>query len=530
MATLERPKPLASSAISFEEEPEDVEDICSIESNVKEEEAILVELSNEPVEYEDNNTLADAPIIEDKPIENCLSPEVVQSLHSVKYVCLNVLDTLLQQVVKDLPIPQKERRLSDSSVDGSNNLLGSITQNTNLLLLANTSQPTTTMIRSHSTPSTSISHVHRVLDSSQELLFNAGHDYTLCCSLATLLSDVYRILELCQQQQESLEENVIVAEQKYRNASLENLFDTITHLRHERTAGLTKLLISNASQKVINLWNEMDQLMDIVSRLAIQQQPPTYSELHSNNTLPPPAYDLQKEKRQSMSDEKKASCPKSDLNELISAIDHLATVAPRLNNQRAALTERQVNELAASTLGKTVERLSRGRLEEQRAPLPAVISKHEMLHGLIHQIHTSASRSLDNQRVVPSVELQRKIDLASIHGLLDRLDRGRLMNQDSLSPEQLRLNDLMQTRDLLVKSLNRPAYHRQRYSMPANTKESHLLTNGLFCTERVECDQSKPTMDHNNTNSEDLHQLLDHVYKSKPQFDNQRAAFNVDLQ
>jgi hypothetical protein len=62
--------------------------------------------------------------------------------------------------------------------------------------------------------------------------------------------------------------------------------------------------------------------------------------------------------------------------------------------------------------------------------------------------------------------------------------------------------------------------------MPANTKESHLLTNGLFCTERVECDQSEL----NNNNREDLHQLLDHVYKSKPQFDNQRATFNVDSQ
>jgi hypothetical protein len=365
--------------------------------------------------------------------------KVVQSLHSVKYVCLNVLDALLQQVVKDLPIAQKERRLSDSSVDGSNNLLGSITQNTNLLLLANSSQPATTMIRSHSTPSTSISHVHRVLDSSQELLFNAGHDYTLCCSLATLLSDVYRMLEHCQYQQEAIEENVVIAQEKYKNTSLEDLFVTITQLRHVRIAGLTKLVNSNASAKVIQLWNEMDELMDIVSRLAIQQQPPTYNELHSNNNNmlpPPPAYEFEKENKQSMSDERISfsSCPKSDLNELISAIDHLAAVAPRLNNQRATLTDRQVDELAASTLGKTVERLSRGRLEDQRAPLPAVISKHEMLHGLIHQIHTSASRSLDNQRVVPTIELQRKMDLASIHGLLDRLDRGRLMNQVNQLP------------------------------------------------------------------------------------------------
>jgi hypothetical protein len=38
-----------------------------------------VELSNEPVEYDNNNkndTLSDKPIVDDEPIENCLAPEV----------------------------------------------------------------------------------------------------------------------------------------------------------------------------------------------------------------------------------------------------------------------------------------------------------------------------------------------------------------------------------------------------------------------------------------------------------------------
>jgi hypothetical protein len=94
----------------------------------------------------------------------------------------------------------------------------------------------------------------------------------------------------------------------------------------------------------------------------------------------------------------------------------------------------------------------------------------------------------------------------------------------------LLINDLTHTTDLLVKSLNRPAYNRQRFSM-SDAKERNLFISGLF--NKVESlegyrlvnqDAELPVKEAEE--DQDLHQLLDNIYKSKPQLDNQRASFS----
>jgi hypothetical protein len=360
---------------------------------------ILESLSQEPMEY-----------------TACLSAEVVTSLQSVKHICLNVLDLLLLQMVQDLSPQKQHRRLS---VDmGENFLLGSITQNTNLL-------QSTGMIRSKSSPpATSISDVYRILDNNN-VVSNSSTDYTLCCSLAALLNDVYRLLELTSSQpaSETVEprgDDVTELQQQ--------LHDKVSHFQQKRAAGIMKME-SDTSTEVMIIWDEMDHLMNIVvsglsaikqSQQQQQQQPPAYID----NT-PPPAYN-HNEKETSfvlVEDKKKTTTDTNDLDELLFAIDRLSNIAPRLNNQRAELTERQVKELAAATLGKTVERLSRGRMEDQRA------HKGGVLRDLVQQIHTSASRSLDSQRVHLNKQQQRNLDFASIHGVLDRMDKRRYTNQ-----------------------------------------------------------------------------------------------------
>ena len=491
---------------------------------------ILESLSKEPMDYGNNC---------------CLSAQVVESLQSVKHICLSVLDLLLLQIVKNLP-NKHVRRLSDPfSIQAPKNLLCSITQNTNLLQELSS----TPMARCKSSPpATSISDVYRILDSHPQRQFNA-QDYTLSCSLAALLNDVYRLLELNSTSQQDL----LKTEQQEDVALLQQeLHDQVSTFQSKRAAGIMSIDETDASQEMIMLWDEMDHLMNIVCKLAIQQQqqqPPAYNDNHELFSTtkdaihddasttpfipPPPAYESITSNSHDIKDKKSHNATETpaagDLDQLLTAIDRLSHVAPRLNNQRVELTEKQVKELAAATLGKTVERLSRGRMEDQRAPLP----KHQVLQDLVQQIQKSASRSLDNQRVALNVQRQKSMDFASIHGILKRLDKGRYTDQDWISHEEHLINDLTHTTDLLVKSLDRPAYNRQRFSLSA-VKERTLFMSGLF--NKVESlegyrlvnQDAKMSSNDNIDDNEDLQQLLNNIYKSsKPQLNNQRASFTL---
>ncbi|KAI8327941.1 hypothetical protein EDC96DRAFT_531156 [Choanephora cucurbitarum] len=443
MATLERKRKSISRPIQEDTQP------TTTVSSVQDDQDLLDDLAKEPVEY---NNLC------------CLSPQVVESLQSVKHTCLVVLDALLKQIIKELPPTQsnnRTRRLSDSSC----NLLSSLTQHTNVLQeLSND----TSMSRSQSTPPPAIiSDLYRLLDSN-----SAQHStqyYTLSCSLAALLNDIYRLLELNSTQQH---QDALLASRNDDITFLQQeLHDKVSTFRHERAQGIMSIVEQDASQEMIMLWDEMDHLMNIVTKLAIHQlAPPAYDESDNKIDIPTkeklPTYDSVVETNQ------------NDLDQLLDAIDRLSHTVPRLNDQRVCLTDTQMKELAAAALSKSIERLSKGRMENQCASLPAK-TRQEVLHDLVLQIQKSASRSLDNQRVVLNTQKQRNIELASIHGLVSRLEKTRYSDQDWISHEEMLIKDLSRTTDLLVKSLNRPAYNRQRYSLPA-TKERNMFMSSLF--------------------------------------------------
>ncbi|RCH81628.1 hypothetical protein CU098_006520, partial [Rhizopus stolonifer] len=430
-----------------------------------------------------------------------------------KHICLVVLDALLLQIVRDLPrSPHHARRLSDPSCT---NLLSSITHHTNTLHEFSSSS-STLMIRSQSSPTPAImSDIHRILDSSH----HTHQDYTLCCSLAALLNDVYRLLELnaTQQQQDKLLESTTDDV-----ASLQQeLHDKVSTFQKDRAQGVMSILAQEASQEMIMLWDEMDHLMNIVTKLAVQQWGlPAYDKIPKET---PPAYDTI---------HPCLSGKPNDLDQLLDAMDRLSHAAPRLNNQRVCLSESQVEALAAATLGKNIERLSRGRMEDQRASLP-LKTRHQVLQDLVHQVQKSASRSLDNQRVSLNVQTQKKMEFASLCGLVNRLEKTRYTDQEWISREERLIHDLLHTTDLLAKSLDRPAYQRQRFSMSA-IKKHHLFMSGLLNkVEKLErhrlVDQDAEFSNKNTSQDrEDLYRLLNRIYQStKPQLDNQRASFTV---
>ena len=101
-----------------------------------------------------------------------------------------------------------------------------------------------------------------------------------------------------------------------------------------------------------------------------------------------------------------------ELDSVSSAIERLYVVAPQLANQRVEPDRRQLRERQLAKLGNAIERLSKGRLNDQRAaPSPLVEEddqerearirrgKDQALDKLIDQIDRAASRTLTDQRV-----------------------------------------------------------------------------------------------------------------------------------
>lgn len=315
-------------------------------------------------------------------------------------------------------------------------LLNSIAQNTTRISMISYAKNTSsTMHRSDSSPAiVTMSNVHHMLSSNQQIFLSLADskDYSLCCALAALLSNVYRIidfaetsLERCPPPASTQDSNSVNDDDAGRNL-YQRLCNRMSIIRYEQMSILSTSCLS--SQGLADLWAETDRLMDAVYTLASSSHgtpPPSYHELYDQEDGRKghvPAYD------HTVSTAYNGKTQK-DLDTLLSAIDRLGKVAPRLNDQRAEISDRQAGELAAATLGKTVDRLSRGRMEDQRATLASTKLKEDMLYDLMAQIYNLASRTFDNQRVFVGSRLQRKMDEATIFGIMDRSQRGRMTSQ-----------------------------------------------------------------------------------------------------
>ncbi|KAI7898829.1 uncharacterized protein BX663DRAFT_564467 [Cokeromyces recurvatus] len=514
MATLERKKKKLNASRNSAEQQQQQDNIVHDDDLTND--PILESLSKEPMEYS-------RVIINSQ----CLSSEVINSLQSVKHVCLNVLDLLLLQIIKDLNY--YERR---SSCYEQSDLLDSITQNTNLIQEQFTSSP---MIRSQSSPTTTLSKVHEILDSHNTQM--SQHDYTLCCSLAALLNDIYHLLELNSIQQDSLSR--LSADSTLLQQELHN---KVSFFQREKAAGNITLDETDANQEIITTWDTMNHLMNVVKELVAQQQPPAYEAkpvINDSTNYPlyasPPAYEsimATKVEKVEKTEKRILSNHKEDLDELLNAIDKLAQIAPQFHNQRISFSEEQMKDLAAASLDKVIERLSRGRMEDQRVRLsPPKKNDKILLQELVQQIEKSALRSLDNQRVL-QCQQQKKLDFTFIRRIIfDRMNKKTYYtDHDWLSHEEVLIKDLTHTTDLLVKSLDSHRttfYNRQRYSMSA-MKERDLFMLRLF--NKVESLEGYRLVNQDanlKSKEEDLQHILNFIYKSKPRLDNQRASFSL---
>ncbi|GAA5878827.1 hypothetical protein JCM16303_007198 [Sporobolomyces ruberrimus] len=149
-----------------------------------------------------------------------------------------------------------------------------------------------------------------------------------------------------------------------------------------------------------------------------------------------------------------------DLDSVSQAIERLYDVSPQLANQRVEPDRRLLRERQLAKLGNAIERLSQGRLDDQRAKsLPATVHQpetqaersrreREAVDKLIERIDRAASRTLADQRVelngkrralVADNELSKPLTALSDpreakrrEYILEHTGKGRLAGQDAI--------------------------------------------------------------------------------------------------
>lgn len=401
--------------------------------------------------------------------------DVIESLITVKHVALLALDSLLHQIVSDqasasLRHSTKENLRNDTSrrrssfshaplsTNSTNSANSCNINRTKSQLLADIAHNATKLgtngemqqlePRRLSSPDiVTIKNIQRQLNSNSPFIPN--DDYSLACTLAALLGYLYRILELCEpKNSEAYHEtdsetdsgNSTNSRNSYHaNVILPNVLDDkdIYNALHKEVMTLQGRGASLSFQKDVAderlaIWNEIDRLMEIVASLCRDR----------SNTDPPPSYsndsyDFDEKGKLTNIDPPKYSSlnirvdnkkTQRDLENVISAIDRVYDVAPQLNDQRVELSNRQKRELTAATLSTAIQKLSRGRLEEQRAESSTVV-KYQTLNHLVDQIGKAAERSFVDQRVELSPRQARHIEIAKLNGVIERLEKNRLTNQ-----------------------------------------------------------------------------------------------------
>ncbi|KAF9568110.1 hypothetical protein EC968_003083 [Mortierella alpina] len=175
-----------------------------------------------------------------------------------------------------------------------------------------------------------------------------------------------------------------------------------------------------------------------------------------------------------------------DLNNVMSAIERLSKVAPRMDNQRVQLSTSQKRQMAQAHVAHTIERLSKGRWEDQRADVPTATQRARDLNGLVNQIVESARASYSTQRAELSPKQQWKLEGAKIGDKIERGEKMRMANQDWASPETVLLKDMTRlTNALYQQSSSSKAFATQRFTVSEDKAKNMALQGIISKIERV---------------------------------------------
>ncbi|KAG0352169.1 hypothetical protein BG005_008366 [Podila minutissima] len=195
-----------------------------------------------------------------------------------------------------------------------------------------------------------------------------------------------------------------------------------------------------------------------------------------------------------------------DLNNVMSAIERLSKVAPRMDDQRVQLSESQRRTMDGADVAHKIERLSRGRWENQRAAshstsyvkrpnerngegssiTAASVERTRDLNNLVNQIVESAKASYTNQKAEFSPRQQWKLEGSKIGDRIERGEKMRMSDQDWQAPEQVLLKDMTRlTNALYQQSATSQAFATQRFTLTEDKARTMALQGIISKIERL---------------------------------------------
>ncbi|KAI8054478.1 hypothetical protein BDF22DRAFT_679286 [Syncephalis plumigaleata] len=162
------------------------------------------------------------------------------------------------------------------------------------------------------------------------------------------------------------------------------------------------------------------------------------------------------------------------LTEVLNDIDRLAVITgDAFADQRVTLSNNKQEEMAAIELAKRIIRLSK-RMDSQRVELRG--TRQSALVELTDAIERSGQQMAD-QRVAIDNALDRRMQLARVTALVEKMDRTRLTDQDWLNPQLQREDDISRITQQLQRTPS--AYIRQRYTM-SGQKQRDMFIDGIM--------------------------------------------------
>lgn len=167
-----------------------------------------------------------------------------------------------------------------------------------------------------------------------------------------------------------------------------------------------------------------------------------------------------------------------DIDRVLRAMDRLSNVVPQLDNQRVVITASKEKAFNMASAFSAIERLSKGRLETQRAG-----NKRMEQDDLASKVTAANARDLSNQRVILDDAKAKKMVVAReftrLNAVLERLSKNRMANQDWQSPAQLRETSLDSLRTELIRLSNRYNGPIQHFELSPR-KEREMFMNSVI--------------------------------------------------
>ncbi|KAG0286889.1 hypothetical protein BGZ98_004890 [Dissophora globulifera] len=186
-----------------------------------------------------------------------------------------------------------------------------------------------------------------------------------------------------------------------------------------------------------------------------------------------------------------------DLHNVMSAIERLSQVAPRMDNQRVQLSPSQKRQMARASVSRTIERLSTSASASASASSSSHAAQQQQLAAertrdlskLMNQIVESANKaSFVAQRAEFSQRQQWKMEEARVGAGIERGERLRMSGQDWQAPEKVLLKDMTRLTNALYQqsaSASSQAFQTQRYTLTEGKARSMALQGIIGKIERV---------------------------------------------